>query len=338
MKKYILLLIICLVCVSGCVNPFSANTTQNATKAVTPTAIPATQPPVVIPVITTLVTPEVTANVTVNVTLNVTANVTANVTVNPPRTNGSNLTVTFINVGQGDSEWIVSPTGKTMLLDAGESTQVSKVESVIVTQNKTINVVVATHPHSDHIGGMQTILSQYTVDKFIDAGYPYTSSVYENMLVTIDKKNISYTTVKTGDNIVFDPFVDVKVLNPQPKFFNEVNDNSVVLLMTYQNVSFLFTGDSQLNAETMYAKSLKNVTVLKVAHHGSISSTGAYLISKTHPKVSIISVGKNNPYDHPDSSTIKRLVTDGSKVYRTDLNGTISITTNGEQYSVITGK
>jgi competence protein ComEC len=336
MKKYILLLIICLVCVSGCVNPFSTNTTQNVTKTVTPTIPVTTQPPVITtPVITAIVTPNVTTNVT-----NITTNVTANVTIVPKsnRTNGSNLTVTFIDVGQGDSEWIVSPTGKTMLIDAGESTQVSKVESVIVAQNKTINVIVASHPHSDHIGGMQTILTKYTIGKFFDSGYPYSSTIYENMLTTIDTKNVSYTTIKNGDTITFDPFVEVKVLNPQPKFFNEVNDNSVVLLMTYNNVSFLFTGDSQLNSETMYAKSLKNITVLKVAHHGSLSSTGAYLISKTHPKVSIISVGKNNPYDHPDSSTIKRLVTDGSTVYRTDMNGTITITTNGDQYSIITSK
>jgi beta-lactamase superfamily II metal-dependent hydrolase len=336
MKKYILLLIICLVCVSGCVNPFSTNTTQNVTKTVTPvitTPLPVvTQPPVIVTPPVVIVTPTVTSNITTNITTNVTAHVTP-----VEYQNASNLTVTFIDVKQGDSEWIESPTGKTMLIDAGESAYVSRVVSTI-DPSKTIDVIVTTHPHADHIGGMQTILTKYTIGKIFDSGQPYSSATYESMLTTIEKQNISYTMVKNGDTIKFDPLVKVEVLNPQPKFFDEINDNSVVLLMTYKNVSFLFAGDTQLNAETMYAKYLKNVTVLKVAHHGSLSSTGAYLISKTHPSVSIISVGTDNPYGHPDSSTIKRLITDGSKVYRTDMNGTISITTNGENYSVITTK
>ena len=337
MKKYILLLIICLVCVSGCVNPFGANTTENVTKPVITTIVPTivpttivTQPPVIV---TTIPVVTIDQNIT-NVTANIT-NVT-NVTYVEYK-NVSNLTVTFINVEQGDSEWIESPTGKTVLIDAGESAHVSKVVSVI-DPVKNIDIVIATHPHADHIGGMQTILTKYTIGKFFESGQPYSSNTYENMLNTIDKKNISYTTVKAGDIITIEPLVKMEVLNPQPKFFDEINDNSVVLKMTYKNISFLFAGDSQLNAETMYAKNLKNITVLKVAHHGSLTSTGAYLISKTHPKVSIISVGKDNPYGHPDSFTIKRLVTDGSKIYRTDLNGTISITTNGENYSVITTK
>lgn len=307
MKKYILLLIICLVCVSGCVNPFSTNTTQNVTHPVTiipviTTPLPVvTQPPVVI-------TPVVTINRTANITTNVTANVTVHVTPVEYQ-NASNLTVTFIDVKQGDSEWIESPTGKTMLIDAGESGYVSRVVSII-DPSKTIDIVVATHPHADHIGGMQTILTKYTIGKFFDSGQPYTSTTYENMLNTIDKKNISYTAVKSGDKITFDPLVKVEVLNPQPKFFDEINDNSIVLLMTYKNISFLFAGDTQLNSETMYAKYFNHVTILKVAHHGSMSSTGAYLLSRTHPNVSVISVGTDNPYGHPDSSTITRLVND----------------------------
>jgi len=323
MKKYILLFIICLVCVAGCVNPFGANTIQNSTKNVTHviTTIPVTR--TIIPVVTPVAIKTVIPNVTLisNIT-----QVIGNV---------SNLTVTFIDVGQGDSEWIKSPTGKTMLIDVGEENQVSKVTPII---NKTINIVVATHPHSDHIGGMQTILTKYTIGEFFDSGYPYTSATYKIMLDIIDKKNISYTTIKTGDTIIFDPLVKIKVLNPQPKFFDDINDNSIVLLMTYKNVSFLFTGDAGLNAEDVYAKQLGTVTILKVAHHGSTTATGDYLLSKIHPNISIISVGVDNTYGHPDLSTINRLKNSGSKVYRTDQNGSISITTNGEDYSVISTK
>jgi beta-lactamase superfamily II metal-dependent hydrolase len=288
MKKYILIFIICFICISGCINhntkpvdiPYNAiQTTQN-------------------------------------------------------NSNISNLTIKFIDVGQGDSEYIISPTGKTMLIDAGESDEVNKVTHEITTNH--IDVVVATHPHSDHIGGMQTILYSYTIGEFIDSGYPHTTKTYALMLDAIEKKNIPFSTVKNGDYIDFDPYVNVSVLNPQPKFFNDINDNSIVLFMRYKNVSILFTGDAELNSETMYAKKLTHVNILKVGHHGSSTSTGSYLISKIHSNISIISVGKDNSYNHPSLSTIQRLEKDNSAVYRTDISGNIIITTDGENYSVVT--
>jgi competence protein ComEC len=245
----------------------------------------------------------------------------------------SNLTVTFIDVGQGDSEWIVSPNGKTMLIDTGESDEVLKVSSVIP-QYKVIDIVVATHPHADHIGGMNYILKTHQVRQFIDSGYPHTSSVYETMLSTILEKNINYSDVRTEDIIDFDPDVRVEVISPL-KLSDDINDNSVVMLMTYRNVTFLFTGDAGSTSEMRYATKLTHVDIFKVSHHGSSSATSDYLISRIHPDVSIISVGKDNQYNHPDKSVIDRLKNDGSRVYRTDVDGTIIVTTNGEQYSVI---
>lgn len=341
MKNYLfILVIICLVCVAGCVNPLESNIVK-ATTVPTPVATTAapiiTQPPTPAPIATPVITQVITPAITVNITPNVT--VKPNVTVNVTQTysgNVSNLTVTFIDVGQGDSEYIVSPTGKTMLIDAGDANKAYMITSEV--DVKKLDFVIATHPHADHIGGMKTIFNTYTIDSFIDSGYPYTSSTYESMLTAIKQKKINYSTVKSGDTIAFDPVVKVNVLNPQPKFFDEINDNSIVLSMTYKNVSFLFAGDTQLNAETMYAKNLQHVNVLKVAHHGSATSTGAYLISKIHPNVSVISVGAGNTFGHPDSYTIKRLTSDNSTVYRTDKNGYITITTDGNNYSVTTSK
>jgi len=245
-----------------------------------------------------------------------------------------NLTVTFIDVGQGDSEWIITPSGNTMLIDAGDSDKTWRIASKLVTVRE-IDAVVATHAHSDHIGGMQTVLTMYDVNNFYDSGYPHTSKTYENMLTLINNKRINYTVVKNGDKINLDPVMDISVLNPQPIFFNNVNDNSVVLFMTYKNMSFLFTGDSERNAETVYARKLGNVDVIKIAHHGSSTSTGPYLLSKTKPSVSIISVGEGNSYGHPDKNIIKNLESYQSKIYLTSENGDITITTDGENYSVI---
>lgn len=254
-----------------------------------------------------------------------------------------NMTVTYINVGQGDSEWIVSPTGKTMLIDAGDNVDAKEIidaigETTNLRDTNYIDHLVATHSHADHIAGMETLMKKYGVGNFIDSGYATTSKVYENMLLTIDEKGLPYTVVKKGDYIDFDNAVNVTVLNPQASYLTSVNDNSIVLLMRYKNVSFLFAGDSERNAESIYARDISHVNVLKVGHHGGSTSTYAYLISKTHPNVSVISVGKGNQYGHPDEYTVTRLEKDGSLVYRTDKDGTITITTDGEQYSVITEK
>jgi beta-lactamase superfamily II metal-dependent hydrolase len=245
-----------------------------------------------------------------------------------------NLTVTFADVGQGDATWIVSPYGHTMLIDAGEADEVSKIMTVI-DPAAYINVVVATHPHTDHIGGMETILNTYRVGQFVDTGYPHTTSVYENMLARIEEKGVSYTTVKSGDYIRFSPKVEVRVLNPQNPFVDEINDNSIVLLISYDKVKFLFTGDAERTVERQYVRTLNGVDVLKVSHHGSSTSTGPDLLAKAHPRISIISVGENS-YGHPDANVIKSLENIGSKVYRTDVDGYITVTTNGKDYSVLT--
>jgi competence protein ComEC len=248
-----------------------------------------------------------------------------------------NLTITYIDVGQGDSELIISPSGKTMLIDAGESEQSSKIVSVMKKQSVvSFNDVVMTHPHSDHIGGIFYIISNYPVYQIIDSGYPHTTKTYANILDLIDKRNISYKVVRNGDVLDFDPNVKVEVLNPQNTWFENINDNSVVLKITYGDVSFLLPGDAEDDAEKVYATQLDHIDVLKVGHHGSKTSTSDYLLNKIYPDVSIISVGKDNSYGHPSIITLNKLAKSHSEIYRTDVNGDITITTDGNDYSVIT--
>ena len=127
---------------------------------------------------------------------------------------GQNLTVHFLDVGQGDSI-LIEYKNKSMLIDAGESDQGEVVSDYLKDQGiSTLDYVVATHPHSDHIGGMNDILNNFKVEHFIDSGYPHTSKTYENMLTTIDQKNIPFEVAQAGQTIDFDPAVDVEVLNP----------------------------------------------------------------------------------------------------------------------------
>lgn len=253
-------------------------------------------------------------------------------------TNG-NLTVNFLDVGQGDSI-LLEHNGKAMLIDAGEQNQGAKVSAYLLEHNiSSIDYVIATHPHSDHIGGMDEILNGFQVEHFIDSGFPYTSKTYENMLTTIDEKNISFEVAKKGEEIEFDPAIEVKVLNPGSEYSNELNENSVVLKVNYGEVSFLLMGDAGLETEgkIMTAGYDLDSDILKVGHHASLSGSGETFVSAVSPEVSVIEVGAGNNYGHPTAEILERLQK-GSRVYRTDLDGTIVVTTDGSTYTVTAQK
>ena len=228
-----------------------------------------------------------------------------------------------------------------MLIDSGEIGKGDDVATYVKGEGITsLDYVVATHPHSDHIGGMSVILNDFQIGHFIDSGYPYTSKTYENMLTTIDKKNIPFMTPKRGDKIDFSSGIDVQVLNPGSTYFtDDVNQNSVVLKATDGKVTFLLMGDAGLEAESAIMNDgyVVNADILKVGHHGSRTSSGASFISAVSPAVSVIEVGEGNDYGHPHQETLDRLQK-VSKVYRTDLDGTITITTDGSVYSISTQK
>lgn len=260
-------------------------------------------------------------------------------TQNTVTQSGQNLTVHFLDVGQGDSI-LLETDGKSMLVDAGESDQGKVVTAYLQDQGiSTLDYVVATHPHSDHIGGMNEILNNFQVEHFVDSGYPHTSKTYEDMLTTIDQKNIPFQIAQAGQKIDFDPAVDIEVLNPSKTYSEDLNENSVVLKVTYGTTSFLLMGDAGLETEERIMKAGYNVDsdILKVGHHASRSGSGTSFISAVSPEVSVIEVGAGNDYGHPHTEILERLQK-ASKVYRTDLDGTITVTTDGSTYTVTTEK
>jgi beta-lactamase superfamily II metal-dependent hydrolase len=227
-----------------------------------------------------------------------------------------------------------------MLVDSGEGDQGKVVTAYLQDQGiSTLDYIVATHPHSDHIGGMNEILNNFQVEHFVDSGYPHTSKTYENMLKTIDQKNIPFQVAQAGKKIDFDPAVDIEVLNPAKKYSEDLNENSVVFKVTYGTTSFLLMGDAGLETEERIMKAGYNVDsdILKVGHHASRSGSGASFISAVSPEVSVIEVGAGNDYGHPHAETLERLQK-ASKIYRTDLDGTITVTTDGSTYTVTTEK
>ncbi len=248
-----------------------------------------------------------------------------------------NLTVHVLDVGQGDAILLQSPAGRTMLVDAGPIGSDPEVLAYLDAYGvRSLDIAVATHPDADHIGGMAAVLEAVPVRQFVDAGYPHTTETYENMLVTIDRQDIPYRTPTRGDTLAWDPAVRVAVLNPPETFHDETNENSVVLRVSYGTVDILLMGDAESAVEQEIMNEAVDSEILKVAHHGSASSTSEAFLDAATPEVSIISVGSGNSYGHPAAETIQRLEQAGSTVYRTDQAGTISVVADGRTYWIET--
>lgn len=251
-----------------------------------------------------------------------------------PVTAGHEMQVHFIDVGQGDSILIESPSGKTMLIDGGVKGAGQQIVSYLkeLGINK-LDIVVATHPDADHIGGLMPVLDNMTIEQFYDSGKVHTSQTFEEMLTRIDEKNIPYHVPKIGDDIEFDKDVNVKVLNANDQATDN-NDASIVLKMTYGNVSFLLTGDAGVALEKEMLQYDVKATVLKAGHHGSNTSSSEEFIQAVKPEVTILSYGEDNKYGHPHAEIVDRLQAIGSKIYATADLGTITVSTDGVNYTV----
>lgn len=254
--------------------------------------------------------------------------------------NEGRLFVFFFDVGQGDATLFVAD-GKTILVDAGETEAGDRLVRDLKALNITkIDLLVSTHPHSDHIGGMQKVLAAFPVGQVLDSGVPHPSPLYERFLETIEEKNIPYRTAEQGQTVAVDPAFRVLVLSPpEQRYGNDPNSNSVVLRISYGMIDFLMTGDVGGAAEEALLKSGHplDAEVLKVSHHGSSSATSPAFLARVRPELAVISLGADNPYGHPHKETCNRLAGYGTMVYRTDRDGTVAVRTDGISYSVKTG-
>jgi competence protein ComEC len=268
------------------------------------------------------------------------------VEVTPEFLSSQNLTIVFIDVGQGDSILLLLPNAKTVLIDGGERQSSEQVLATLSEHNVSrIDVMVATHPHADHIGGLIDLInSNLSVGEVMDSGQLYTTQTFEDLLDAIDAKQIPLTSVKAGDLIDLDPSVQLEVLNPGDTLYegeDEINNNSVVIKLTYGNFSALFTGDmEEHNEQRIINEQRLDVDVLKAGHHGSRFSSIDTFLQAVSPEVAVISAGENNTYGHPHQEALERIESAGVEhIFRTDLNGTITLVANGtDPYSIIAEK
>ncbi|MEG0384725.1 MAG: MBL fold metallo-hydrolase [Solibacillus sp.] len=249
---------------------------------------------------------------------------------------GKEMLVHFIDVGQGDSIFIESPNGKTMLVDAGVKGAGKTVVDYLTAHGvQKLDYVVATHPDADHIGGLIPVLNSISVEHFIDSGKIHTSNTYEEMLTLIHNKNIPFNVPQTGDQLELDSEVTVEVLSADENATDN-NEASIVLRVAYGNISFLLTGDAGIDMEkAMLANGLDvEATILKAGHHGSNTSSSQTFVNAVSPLATILSYGQNNKYGHPHAEVIDALQNVGSEIYSTAEAGTIVVNTDGETFKI----
>ena len=250
------------------------------------------------------------------------------------------LSVSFFDVGQGDSIFIETPEGRQILIDGGPSYTkvIEKLSSEIPFWDKDIDLVVLSHPDSDHLTGLLSVLDNYNIHNILWTGIERDGEKFETWKRMVEEEGVDVYFAKAGERIAMnDAFIDVfyPLESIKGKAFKDDNETSAVLKLTYGDSSFLFPGDISSKIE----KGLENVDadILKVAHHGSKYSTSSEFLEKVSPLIAVIQVGKNS-YGHPTEEVLTRLDNSGIKVLRNDTDGDIKIISDGIDYKIITKK
>ena len=258
------------------------------------------------------------------------------------------LRINFIDVGQGDSTLIRTETNKVILIDSGGSTASSSFDVgnkvllpyLLDRRIKKIDFIIVSHFDADHCQAFETVIDNINVRKVVVCKQSMITQEYLNIINKCKKKNIKIIVVERGDKLKIDKRTEFEILHPGERFLDDgkggLNANAIVCKMNYKLnngkiFSILFTGDIEVEAEKeleqVYGKKLK-ADILKIAHHGSKTSSREEFIKLVSPKIALIGVGENNKFGHPADITLERLEKENVKVYRTDQMGEVSITIN----------
>lgn len=241
------------------------------------------------------------------------------------------LEVHIIDVGQGDSILIQTPSNKKILVDSGDEDSERIIKSYLKKEKiNSIDIVIATHPDSDHIGSLDYIVKKFKISNIYMTNQSVNTSCYRNLIQACNDKNLTPNYLYKGDTITIDEHTEILVLSPS-YIQDDNNLNSIVFNLKYKNKSFLFTGDCEKSNEIDIINSfdLEDIDFLKVAHHGSSSSSSPEFIKEISPDVAVISCGYKNQYGHPHQSTIDSLSSNNVTTYRTDINGDMIFYSDG---------
>lgn len=258
-------------------------------------------------------------------------------------TESRELEIDFFDVGQGDAILIQTPTHHTILIDGGRDTTVSqKIAAELPFTDKTIDLVILTHPDLDHVGGLPDVLRRYRVGTIISLDVSKDLGAYRAMMDRAHADKIPVVSVTAGDVIRFAPGLEMLVLAPEKGKVQEedLNNSSIVVKLIYNTRTWLFTGDAAQESEDRMRRSGRALfaDVLKLGHHGSRFSSSAAFLQAVDADSAVISAGAKNQYDHPHPEVLERAARQGMAVYRTDRQGDIEMRSDGTFMTITTEK
>lgn len=249
----------------------------------------------------------------------------------------NDLRVIFLDVGQGDAILIQTPLGKNIIVDTGPRNNLDeKISHYMESFERSIDMLILTHPDLDHVGGTLNILNRYHVKLLGHSGLLAGSQMYETIALRVQQKNIPTLALERGHVIDIEPGVVLYIYTPAPDTRSfDANDFSLVMKLVYYNTSVLLTGDASKTTEyeiaQVYQESIQS-DILKVGHHGSQTSTSINFLEKVQPKYGIISAGCNNSFGHPHAEVLSNLFRFGINVLDTCSQGDIIFESNGEEW------
>lgn len=244
------------------------------------------------------------------------------------------LRIWFFDVGQGDAIFIETPDGHQLLVDGGPSDQVlDKLGSVLWPWDRSLDAIFLTHPHADHVAGLVPVLEHYSVETIYDSGALAHTNVMDDYEQDASvEPNARHERLHEGTVLTFGE-VTLRVIAPtidrSQTYPDDPNEASLVLLLTYHDTTVLLTGDAIESWEPVMAEAVGDIDVLKVAHHGSLTSSSVPFLEIIKPEVAVISVGEGNTYGHPHPVVLSRLREAKSHIYRTDLDGDLFLSSRG---------
>ena len=247
-----------------------------------------------------------------------------------------NLNITYLDVGQADAI-LIQNDGHNMLIDAGNNEDGPLLVQYFKEQNITkFDYLIATHPHEDHIGGMDDIVKNFDIDKIYMPDVTTTTKTFLDLLNAIEEKNMTFDVPKINQSFTLGHTLFQVIYTGNDK--KNLNNSSIILKAKFKNTSYLFTGDATSEVEKKILNKDIQATVLKVGHHGSKYSTTTDFLNKVNPKYAIISVGKNNSYNHPNQVTINKLEKKNIEIHRTDQEGSIFLKSDGKTINITSKK
>jgi len=254
------------------------------------------------------------------------------------------LAVSFFDIGQGDAIFIETTNQHQILIDGGPKSEIlEKLAKEMPFWDKSIDLIILTHPEKDHLEGLLEVLKRYKVENILWTGVKKETLIYQEWQKAIEKEKAKIFIAKADQKIKAGKVI-IYILYPfeslEGKETKNANDTSIVSKLIFNENSFLFTGDISKSIEEKLVQKYKglNSNVLKVAHHGSKNSTSKLFLEKVSPEIAVISCGENNPYNHPHLEVLQNLSEFGIKILRTDKNGDIKIISDGNQFQIIKSK